>query len=128
MSNSKLVHKGKTNRHEKVCQVLLSGKPVHPDEIRASFKGTQQEEVLYRLSTNIYNIRKDGGIVKVTKDGRSVQSYQLVNPQEFNKEGRFIGSGKKGPRIHTKPVEVLDEVAMRSGPEVSSEVQTEVPA
>jgi hypothetical protein len=63
------VRKGKINRHEKITQVLLSGKSVSPQEIADVFKGTDQEGVLYRLSTNIYNIRKDGGIVKVIKEG-----------------------------------------------------------
>jgi hypothetical protein len=89
------VRKGKVNRHEKVTIVLLSGKPVSPDEIRAVFKGTDQEKVLYRLSTNIYNIRKDGGIVKVIKDGRKVTGYQLLNYTEFNKDGRYIGKQAK---------------------------------
>lgn len=84
------IRKGKPNRHEKITQVLLSGKPVTPDEIKAVFAGTDQEAVLYRLSTNIYNIRKDGGIVKVIKDGRKVQAYQLVNYTEFDKNGRYI--------------------------------------
>jgi hypothetical protein len=85
------VRKGKINRHEKITQVLLSGKPVTPDEIAMVFKGTDQESVLYRLSTNIYNIRKDGGIVKVIKNGRKVQAYQLVNHLEFNTNGRYVG-------------------------------------
>jgi hypothetical protein len=86
-----IVRKGKQNRHEKITQVLLSGKPVTPDEISAVFKGTDQEAVLYRLSTNIYNIRLDGGIVKVIKNGRKVQAYQLVNCQEFDANGRYVG-------------------------------------
>jgi DNA-binding transcriptional ArsR family regulator len=85
------VRKGKINRHEKITQVLLSGKPVTPDEIASVFKGTDQEAVLYRLSTNIYNIRKDGGIVKVIKEGRNVKAYQLVNYTEFNLNGRYVG-------------------------------------
>ena len=85
------VRKGKVNRHEKITQVLLSGKPVSPDEIASVFKGTDQEAVLYRLSTNIYNIRKDGGIVKVIKNGRKVQAYQLVNFDEFDANGRYVG-------------------------------------
>ena len=89
MSNT--IRKGKQNRHEKITVTLLSGKPVSPDEIKACFKGTDQEAVLYRLSTNIYNIRKDGGIVKVHKDGRKVTAYQLVNYTEFDKNGRYIG-------------------------------------
>jgi hypothetical protein len=85
------VRKGKPNRHEKITQVMLSGKPVTPTEIAEVFKGTDQESVLYRLSTNIYNIRKDGGIVRVIKDGRKVQAYQLVNYAEFDKNGRYVG-------------------------------------
>ena len=85
------IRKGKINRHEKITQVLLSGKPVSPDEIKTVFAGTDQESVLYRLSTNIYNIRKDGGIIKVIKDGRKVSGYQLINYTEFNADGRYIG-------------------------------------
>jgi hypothetical protein len=88
------VRKGKINRHEHITIVLLSGKPVSPDEIRTVFAGTNQERVLYRLSTNIYNIRKDGGIIKVHKDGRKVTGYQLMNPQDFNKSGRYVGRTK----------------------------------
>jgi len=84
----------KINRHEKVACVLLSGKPISPADIEACFKGTDQEGVLYRLSTNIYNIRKDGGIVRVHKDGRKVTAYQLVNFDEFSPEGRYIGKQK----------------------------------
>jgi len=102
------VRKGKINRHEKITQVMLSGKPVSPDEIATVFKGTDQESVLYRLSTNIYNIRKDGGIVKVIKNGRKVQAYQLVNFQEFDSNGRYKGAvaKKSAPVASVKPVEV----------------------
>jgi hypothetical protein len=94
------VRKGKVNRHEKITQVLLSGKPVSPAEIEAVFKGTSQEKVLYRLSTNIYNIRKDGGIVKVIKSGRKVQAYQLVNFDQFDANGRFKGAvAKAQPKV-----------------------------
>ena len=86
------IRKGKINRHEKITQVLLSGKPVSPQEIADVFKGTNQEAVLYRLSTNIYNIRKDGGIVKVIKSGRKVTGYQLVNFDQFDANGRFKGT------------------------------------
>jgi hypothetical protein len=100
------VRKGKVNRHEKITQVLLSGKAVSPQEIAAVFAGTDQEAVLYRLSTNIYNIRKDGGIVKVIKNGRSVQAYQLVNYTEFDASGRYKGPVKTAPLVQTE-VEVV---------------------
>jgi hypothetical protein len=93
------VRKGKINRHEKITQVLLSGKPVSPAEISAVFEGTDQASVLYRLSTNIYNIRKDGGIVKVIKNGRKVQAYQLVNYTEFDAQGRYQGPVKTAPLV-----------------------------
>lgn len=102
------VRKGKINRHEKITQVLLSGKPVSPDEIHKVFAGTDQESVLYRLSTNIYNIRKDGGIVKVHKDGRKVKAYQLVNHTEFNADGRYVGPAKKVVS-QTQPVAQVQE-------------------
>jgi hypothetical protein len=92
MSNT--IRKGKPNRHEKITVVLLSGKPVSPDEIKSVFTGTDQEAVLYRLSTNIYNIRKDGGIIKVHKAGRIVTAYQLVNYTEFDANGRYVGRPK----------------------------------
>lgn len=97
------VRKGKINRHEKITQVLLSGKPVSPQEIADVFKGTNQEAVLYRLSTNIYNIRKDGGIVKVIKEGRKVKGYQLVNYTEFDANGRYQGPVKTAPLVKAKP-------------------------
>ena len=99
------VRKGKVNRHEKITQVLLSGKVVTVEEIHAVFKGTDQEAVLYRLPTNIYNIRKDGGIVKVIKNGRKVTGYQLVNYTEFDKNGRYVGSTKQAQPVETKEVE-----------------------
>ena len=95
-------HTGKPNRHEKIAVTLLSGKPVSPEEIQAVFAGTDQEAVLYRLSTNIYNIRKDGGIVKVHKEGRKVKAYQLVNYTEFNEHGRYIGPQAPAPVTQTE--------------------------
>jgi len=105
-------HTGKINRHEKIACVLLSGKPVSPEQIRECFKGSDQENVLYRLSTNIYNIRKDGGVVRVHKDGRKVTGYQLMNPDEFSPEGRYIGKQVKPvtPVSPVQPTPKRDEV------------------
>ena len=102
MSNT--IRKGKQNRHEKITVTLLSGKPVSPDDIKACFKGTDQESVLYRLSTNIYNIRKDGGIIKVHKEGRKVSAYQLVNHTEFDANGRYIGPQTKSTPVTTQSI------------------------
>ena len=112
------IRKGKINRHEKITQVLLSGKPVSPDEIAAVFKGTDQEAVLYRLSTNIYNIRKDGGVVKVLKTGRKVTGYQLVNFNQFDKNGRFIQPVTK------KATPVVSQTTPTPAPVVELEAET----
>ena len=69
----------------------MSGLPVSPDDIKSCFRGTDQEAVLYRLPTNIYNIRRDGGVIKVFKTGRNVTAYQLLNFKEFNTQGRYVG-------------------------------------
>jgi len=101
------VRKGKINRHERITQILINGKPVSPAEILECLKGTEQEKVGYRLSTNIYNIRKDGGIVKVIKAGRKVTGYQLVNFTEFNANGRYVGPQSKGVAETTKTTEAV---------------------
>ena len=106
--SAQVTRSGKQNRHEKITVLLLSGKPVSPEEIKAVFEGTDQEAVLYRLSTNIYNIRLDGGIIKVHKNGRKVSGYQLVNFTEFNAEGRYIGKVTQ-PQV-VAPVATEDEI------------------
>ena len=88
------VRKGSQNRHERVAQLLRSGKVVTVKEIQDHFAGTDQESVLYRLPTNIYNIRLDGGVIKVHKKGRKVDAYQLVNASSFDDIGRFIQDTK----------------------------------
>ena len=107
-NQSRIIRKGRVNRHEKITQVLLSGKPVSPEEIQEVFRGTDQEQVLYRLSTNIYNIRRDGGIVKVHKQGRKVTAYQLVNHQEFNSDGRYVGVVKNQKTETTNVQETVE--------------------
>jgi hypothetical protein len=91
MATKLKVRTGKINRHEKITQILLNGKPTSPEDILLCLKGTDQEKVGYRLATNIYNIRRDGGVIKVFKAGRNVTAYQLKNWNEFNAEGRYIG-------------------------------------
>jgi hypothetical protein len=81
----------KINRHEKIAALLKTGQPVSPEKIREAFAGTEEEQVLYRLSTFIYNIKKDGGVIRCIKDKRRVSGYQLMNPHHFNDQGRYVG-------------------------------------
>jgi hypothetical protein len=84
------IRTGKQNRHEKITVCMLSGNPVTIDEIKAIFLGTDQETQLYRIPQNISAIKHDGGIVKSIKTGRNVVAYQLMNPEKFDKTGRYI--------------------------------------
>lgn len=79
--------------HNKIAVVLKSGEPVTVEQIKTVFAGTKVEPVLYRLSTYIWNIKKDGGVIKTIKDGRKVQAYQLINAKEFDNKGYWVGKG-----------------------------------
>ena len=79
--------------HNKIAVVLKSGEPVTKEQIYSIFKDTKIEPVLYRLSTNIWNLKKEGGIVKTHKDGRKIVAYQLMNSNEFDNNGFWVGKG-----------------------------------
>ena len=115
MAITSAVRKGKQNRHEKITVCLLSGKPVTVAEIKSVFKGTDQEKLLYRLSSNIYSIRRDGGIIKVHKTGKEVTAYQLMNFDQFDANGRFIH----------KPFKSKHVPGLKDTPEVEVESNTE---
>lgn len=77
--------------YNRIATVMKNGDVVTVDQFKTIFAGTKIEPVLYRLSTYIYNIKKNGGIVKAIKDGRKVVGYQLLNGDEFDKDGRWAG-------------------------------------
>ena len=108
---SKAIRVGRINRHEKVCQVMLSGKVLSPTEIRSVFVGTPMEKESYRLPQNICAIKADGCIVKVTKDGRKVTGYQLMNPQNFNAEGRYIQKPATSVVVEKKTIQESQSIA-----------------
>lgn len=110
VGSSTMRNKNLINRHEKVAQVLLSGKPVSPDEIKAIFEGTNLEVISTRLSQNIWSIKADGGIIKVHKNGRNVTGYQLINPQDFDDNGRYVGN-QMLPEFQEEAMDELAELA-----------------
>jgi hypothetical protein len=77
--------------YNRIATVLKNGDVVTVDQFKTIFAGTKVEPVLYRLSTYIYNIKKNGGVVKAVKDGRKVIGYQLLNGTEFDSNGRWVG-------------------------------------
>ena len=65
---------------EHVISILLSGKPVSVSQLE---KEMPAGSFLYRMSTYIWEIKNiAGGIIKVSKEGRKVSSYQLKNVAE----------------------------------------------
>lgn len=110
MANTKTA---KIRPHNKIAQVLLSGKVTSVEDIKASFAAdAKMTSLMYRLSTFIYDIRKfDNGVIKVIKDGRKVQAYQLVNFKEFDKNGCYVGPvATKAPAPVAKaPAEAVTE-------------------
>ena len=77
--------------YNRIATVLKGGEVVTVDQFKTLFAGTKVEPVLYRLSTYIYNIKKNGGVVKSVKDGRKVLGYQLLNGNEFDAKGFWVG-------------------------------------
>lgn len=103
----------KIRPHNKIAQVLLSGKVLSVEDIKASFAAdAKMSKLMYRLSTFIYDIRKyDNGVIKVIKDGRKVTSYQLVNFKDFDKNGCYVGSTKPAAPVANSPVQETTETA-----------------
>jgi hypothetical protein len=68
---------------EKVLVVMLNGQPVNEDTL------SQLKEMvdvpMYRLSSFIYHVKLAGGVVKVIKNGRKIESYQLINVKDMEK-------------------------------------------
>jgi hypothetical protein len=119
------IRKGKQNRHEKITVCLLSGKPVTITEIKSVFKGTDQEALMYRLSSNIYSIRRDGGVIKVHKTGKEVTAYQLMNFDRFDKDGRFMHPSFQSKLVPGLKVESEDttDVTLKSVPKLSELIE-----
>lgn len=81
----------KVKPYEKLVQVMRTGEPVSPEQFADAFKDdAKMSKNLYRLSAYMWEIRKNGGVVKVAKDGKKVVSYQLLNYAEFDDAGKFV--------------------------------------
>jgi len=69
--------------HVKLLVFMQDGNFVAKDDIISKLS---TDIHTYRLSTYIYDIKKyTPGVVKVTKNGKSVLGYQITNPDEVKK-------------------------------------------
>ena len=80
MAKAKIVKPAKAVRlkaWEPIFQVLMTGEVVKKDV----FENLLGEHLKYKLSAHILEIRlRSGATIRVVKDGRKVESYQLMNP------------------------------------------------
>lgn len=77
--------------YNRIAIVMKSGNVITIDDFKTVFTGTKVEPVLYRLSTYIWNIKKNGGIIKPIKNKRKIIGYQLLNSDEFDNNGKWVG-------------------------------------
>jgi len=80
MAKAKIVKPAKPVRlkaWEPIFQVLMTGEVVKKEV----FENLLGEHLKYKLSAHILEIRlRSGATIRVVKDGRKVESYQLMNP------------------------------------------------
>ena len=80
MAKAKIVKPAKAVRlkaWEPIFQVLMTGDVVKKEV----FENLLGEHLKYKLSAHILEIRlRSGATIRVVKDGRKVESYQLMNP------------------------------------------------
>ena len=80
MAKAKIVKPAKAVRlkaWEPIFQVLMTGQVVKKEV----FENLLGEHLKYKLSAHILEIRlRSGATIRVVKDGRKVESYQLMNP------------------------------------------------
>lgn len=77
-----------TQIYQKLLALLSSGEPISVEDLKEKMK---DEMCDYRISSYIYQIKCRGGVVRVTKEGRKVLTYQVVNAQTMRTYLRRIG-------------------------------------
>jgi hypothetical protein len=110
---------------EKVLKVMLTGESVSRESLE---KMKEMKDVpMYRLSSFIYHVKLAGGVVKVIKNGRKIEAYQLVNIKDMvkyleNREKTFKAlSTKTSTKSAKKSVNKLQDL---QATEIPAEVAT----
>jgi hypothetical protein len=114
---------GKQGLWNKIVIPMLDGTEVTPDELKEFFKNDAKVSYFIpsRLSTVMWQIKTfEGGIVKVTKDGKKVVAYKLVNASEFDSNGfgPLRQPKKSGPVAQETTVETIVETTTENTEEV----------
>jgi len=136
-------------RWERLLMVLANGGVISKEQIGA----TMQYDAVYRLSTEMWWLKKQGAVVKTHKTGREVTGYELVNVKEMIKVLKDRGFAplplvavkskpakvaakpvaktktktvaKTKTKTKTKPVKSMDELKVTEVTEQVTEVSTD---
>ena len=132
-------------RWERLLMVLANGGVISKEQIGA----TMQYDAMYRISTEMWWLKKQGAVVKTHKTGREVTGYELVNVKEMIKVLKDRGFAplelvavkskpakvaakpvakpktKTVAKTKTKPVQSMDELKVTEVTEQVTEVSTD---
>jgi hypothetical protein len=97
---------------QKLLTIMISGNAVTRDEIDTLLG---KEIYMYRISTYMWHIKTNAnGVIRITKDGRKVTSYQLVNADEvkeyMRRTGILTSNFTPGDMIKKPSISKLDDL------------------
>ena len=97
-------------RWERLLMVLANGGVISKEQIGA----TMQYDAVYRLSTEMWWLKKQGAVVKTHKTGREVTGYELVNVKEMVKVLKDRGfSPLELVAVKSKPAKAVTKPAAK---------------
>ena len=109
--------KSKAKPWERLLMLLVNGGSFSKEQIMEKIDYPYE----YRLSTIIYDVKMNGGVIRTHKDGRKVSGYELVNIDEMTKllEDRNFSAMK------LDNVETLAELGAEKIEELDEQLDTE---
>ena len=116
---------------QKLLTIMISGNAVTRDEIDTLLG---KEIYMYRISTYMWHIKTNAnGIIRITKEGRKVTSYQLVNVDEvkeyMRRTGILTSNFTPGDMIKKPSISKLDDLVSdikKEMLEISDEIDAEI--
>jgi len=116
---------------QKLLTIMISGNAVTREEIDTLLGN---EIYMYRISTYMWHIKTiANGIIRITKDGRIVTSYQLVNADEVKDYMRRTGISTSnftlGDMVKKPSISKLDDLVSdikKEMLEIADEVDAEM--
>ena len=93
MAKTKVQKPQKLAPFQKLLTIMVTGKPVTKDEIESTLG---DEIYMYRLSTYMWHIKINGGVIKTIKEGRKAVAYQIMNVADMKKYMASTGITKSG--------------------------------